>query len=146
MFWVKILHLCDLLWMNQCSCEYDVIRILVTFAFKKKSFAQYWRQYTQKLIPEKPRTQVSIQPRFCSIMEQIKVSLTLFANSSAFHAATKASELVPGSLFPRLNSIRVFEGITIRHKLTELSKFRDPVPAKFKYVTNIETCTLLCCD
>ena len=23
---------------------------------------------------------------------------------------------------------------------------RDPVPAKFKHVTNIETCTLLCCD
>ena len=22
----------------------------------------------------------------------------------------------------------------------------DPVPAKFKHVTNIETCTLLCCD
>ena len=23
---------------------------------------------------------------------------------------------------------------------------RDPVPAKLKHVTNIETCTLLCCD
>ena len=23
---------------------------------------------------------------------------------------------------------------------------RDPVPAKFNHVTNIETCTLLCCD
>ena len=23
---------------------------------------------------------------------------------------------------------------------------RDPVPAKFKHVTNIETCMLLCCD
>ena len=23
---------------------------------------------------------------------------------------------------------------------------RDPVPVKFKHVTNIETCTLLCCD
>ena len=23
---------------------------------------------------------------------------------------------------------------------------RDPVQAKFKHVTNIETCTLLCCD
>ena len=23
---------------------------------------------------------------------------------------------------------------------------RDPVPAKFKHVTNIETCTLPCCD
>ena len=23
---------------------------------------------------------------------------------------------------------------------------RDPIPAKFKLVTNIETCTLLCCD
>ena len=24
--------------------------------------------------------------------------------------------------------------------------YRNPVPAKFKHVTNIETCTLLCCD
>ena len=37
----------------------------------------------------------------------------------------------------------------IRHKLFELngwSKIRDPVPVKFKHVTVIVTCTLLCCD
>ena len=28
----------------------------------------------------------------------------------------------------------------------KLSKIRDPVPAKFKHVTNIKTCMLLCCD
>ena len=31
------------------------------------------------------------------------------------------------------------EGITLRHELTGLSKICDPVSAKFKYVTNIET-------
>ena len=31
-------------------------------------------------------------------------------------------------------------------KLNGGSKIRDPVPAEFKYVTVIVTCTLLCCD
>ena len=30
--------------------------------------------------------------------------------------------------------------------ITNATYNRDPVPAKFKHVTNIETCTLLCCD
>ena len=38
------------------------------------------------------------------------------------------------------------DGFTLRHELTAGSKIRDPVPAKFKHVTNIVTCTLLCCD
>ena len=32
------------------------------------------------------------------------------------------------------------------HVITNATYNRDPVPAKFKHVTNIETCTLLCCD
>ena len=36
--------------------------------------------------------------------------------------------------------------ITLRLELSGWSKIRDPVPAKFKHVTNIVTCTLLCCD
>ena len=38
------------------------------------------------------------------------------------------------------------EGITLRHELTAESKIPDPVPAMFKHVTNIVTCTLLCYD
>ena len=38
------------------------------------------------------------------------------------------------------------EGFPLRHELTAGSKIRDPVPAKFKHVTNIVICTLLCCD
>ena len=38
------------------------------------------------------------------------------------------------------------DGITLWHELTAGSKIRDPVPAKFKHVTKIVTCTLLCCD
>ena len=34
----------------------------------------------------------------------------------------------------------------LRHELTAGSKICDPVPAKFKHVTNIVTCMLLCCD
>ena len=37
-------------------------------------------------------------------------------------------------------------GFTLRHELTARSKIRDPVTAKFKHVTVIVTCTLLCCD
>ena len=32
------------------------------------------------------------------------------------------------------------------HVITNATYNRDPVPAKFKHVTNIEICTLLCCD
>ena len=32
------------------------------------------------------------------------------------------------------------------HVITNATYNRDPLPAKFKHVTNIETCTLLCCD
>ena len=32
------------------------------------------------------------------------------------------------------------------HVITNATYIRDPVPAKFKHVTNIDTCTLLCCD
>ena len=32
------------------------------------------------------------------------------------------------------------------HVKTNATYNRDPVPAKFKHVTNIDTCTLLCCD
>ena len=32
------------------------------------------------------------------------------------------------------------------HVITNATYNRDPVPAKFKHVTNIDTCTLLCCD
>ena len=32
------------------------------------------------------------------------------------------------------------------HVITNATYNRDPVPAKVKHVTNIETCTLLCCD
>ena len=38
------------------------------------------------------------------------------------------------------------DGFTLRHELTAGSEIRDPVPAKFKHVTNIVTCMLLCCD
>ena len=38
------------------------------------------------------------------------------------------------------------DGITLRLKLNGVSKIRDPVSAKFKHITNIVTCTLLCCD
>ena len=38
------------------------------------------------------------------------------------------------------------DGFTLRLELTAGSKIRDSVPAKFKHVTNIVTCTLLCCD
>ena len=38
------------------------------------------------------------------------------------------------------------DGFTLRHELTARSKICDPVPAKFKHVTNIVTCALLCCD
>ena len=38
------------------------------------------------------------------------------------------------------------DGFTLRHELTAGSKIRDPVPAKFKHVTNIIICTLLYCD
>ena len=32
------------------------------------------------------------------------------------------------------------------HVITNATYNRDPVAAKFKHVTNIDTCTLLCCD
>ena len=32
------------------------------------------------------------------------------------------------------------------HVITNATYNCDPIPAKFKHVTNIETCTLLCCD
>ena len=32
------------------------------------------------------------------------------------------------------------------HVITNATYNHDPVSAKFKHVTNIETCTLLCCD
>ena len=32
------------------------------------------------------------------------------------------------------------------HVITNATYNRDPVPAKFKHVTNIDTCTSLCCD
>ena len=32
------------------------------------------------------------------------------------------------------------------HVITNATYNSDPVPAKFKHVTNIETCTLVCCD
>ena len=35
---------------------------------------------------------------------------------------------------------------TLRLELNGGSKIRDPVPAKFKHVTKIVTCTLLCCN
>ena len=38
------------------------------------------------------------------------------------------------------------DGFTLRHELTAGSKIRDPVQAKFKHVTNIVICPLLCCD
>ena len=61
---------------------------------------------------------------------------------------TKASELVPDSLFtsPLEFNVIFHDGIILRHELTAASKIRDPVPAKFKHVTKIVTCMLLCCD
>ena len=38
------------------------------------------------------------------------------------------------------------DGFTLRRELNAGSKIRDPVTAKFKHVTVIVTCTLLCCD
>ena len=38
------------------------------------------------------------------------------------------------------------DGFTQRLKLNRWSKIYDPVTAKFKHVTVIVTCTLLCCD
>ena len=37
-------------------------------------------------------------------------------------------------------------GITLRLELNGGSEIRDPVPARFKHVTVIVACTLLCCD
>ena len=49
---------------------------------------------------------------------------------------TKASKLVPFSLLPHWNSMRIFrDGITPRLELNGGSKIRDP--AKFRHVTNI---------
>ena len=74
--------------------------------------------------------------------------LHIFHNARWLEAPIyKASKLVPGSLLPHWNSMRFLrEGITLWHKLTGLSDIRNPVLAKFKHVTNIETCMLLCCD
>ena len=57
----------------------------------------------------------------------------------------KASELVPCSLLPHWNSMR-FHGFTLWLELNGWSKIRDPVTAKFKHVTVIVTCSLLCCN
>ena len=38
------------------------------------------------------------------------------------------------------------DGFPLRLELNGWSKIRDPVTAKFKHVTVIVTCTLLCCD
>ena len=38
------------------------------------------------------------------------------------------------------------DGFPLRLELNGWSKIRDPVTAKFKHVTIIVTCTLLCCD
>ena len=38
------------------------------------------------------------------------------------------------------------DGFPLRLELNGWSKIRDSVPAKFKHVTNIVTCTFLCCD
>ena len=38
------------------------------------------------------------------------------------------------------------DGFTLRLELNGGSKIRDPVTAKFKHVTVLVTCTLLCCD
>ena len=38
------------------------------------------------------------------------------------------------------------DGFPLRVELNGWSKIRDPVTAKFKHVTVIVTCTLLCCD
>ena len=60
---------------------------------------------------------------------------------------SKASELVLGSLHPHWNSMRFFaRGSFSDMSSSAGSKIRHPVPAKFKHVTNIVTCTLLCCD
>ena len=48
--------------------------------------------------------------------------------------------------FPLEFNVIFSDGFTLRHELTAGSKIRDPVPAKFKHVTNIVTWTLLCCD
>ena len=46
-----------------------------------------------------------------------------------------------------LEFIAIFrDGFTLKHELTAGSKIRDPVTVKFKHVTVIVTCTLLCCD
>ena len=87
---------------------------------------------------------IHIKIKMYDVSPRFQMLVGVFMNLSWIQTLTKASELVPGSLFPRWNSIR--EGITLWHELTGWSKIRDPVPAKFKHVTNIETCTLLCCD
>ena len=57
------------------------------------------------------------------------------------------NQLTDGMLISPLEFNAIFhEGINLRHELTEWSKIRDPVPAKFKHVTNIVTCTLLWCN
>ena len=38
------------------------------------------------------------------------------------------------------------DGFTLRRDFTAGSKIRDHLTAKFKHVTAIVTCTLLCCD
>ena len=59
----------------------------------------------------------------------------------------KASELIPGSLLPCSNSMWFFaRNHSIKPSLIGGEEICNPVPAKFKHFTNIETCTLLCCD
>ena len=66
-----------------------------------------------------------------------------------YHVMAKASELVPCSLqcTSPLEFNAIFrDGFSLWHELTAGSKIRDSVPAKFKHVTNIVICPLLCCD
>ena len=61
---------------------------------------------------------------------------------------------VADAVWPRLPDITGRTALAVRpdvvnakyHVITNATYNRDPVPAKFKHVTNIDTCTLLCCD
>ena len=68
----------------------------------------------------------------------------MFSITSTIPQGLRASSLQFTS--PLEFNVNFHDGFTPRHDLTAGRKIRDPVTAKFKHVTNIVLCTLLCCD
>ena len=75
----------------------------------------------------------------CHFFSQKSVSHTDVFNQGLWASSLQFTSPVEFSAIFR-------DGFTLRHELTAGSKIRDPVLAKFKHVTNIVICLLLCCD